>query len=94
MLSLERDHTGKELISYDNIELEQLTSTKFLGIIKDTLTWDEHIKLITRKLSKILGSLYKLRRCLPKGLIRSTQYASVNSSYHWYQSMGLSYVTI
>ena len=53
MLSLERDHTGKELISYDNIELEQLTSTKFLGIIKDTLTWDEHIFFIKTKLTRI-----------------------------------------
>ena len=65
---------------YDNIELEQVTSTKFLGIIiSDTLTWDERIKLITHKLSKISGSLYNLRRCLPKGLRRSVYYAFVNS---------------
>ena len=65
---------------YDNIELEQVTSTKFLGIvISDTLTWDERIKLITHKLSKISGSLYNLRRCLPKGLRRSVYYALVNS---------------
>ena len=56
-------------LHYDNIELEQVTSTKLLGIIiSDTLTWDEHIKLMTHKLSKISGSLYNLRRCLPKGV--------------------------
>ena len=71
---------GRLRLNYDNIELEQVTSTKFLGIIiSDTLTWDEHIKLITRKLSKISGSLYNLRRCLPKSSRRSVYYALVNS---------------
>ena len=65
---------------YDSFELEQVTSMKYLGIIiSDTLTWHEHIKLITRKLSKISGSLYKLRRCLPKGLRKPVYYALVNS---------------
>ena len=36
---------------YDNYQLERVTSIKFLGIvISDTLVWDEHIRLITRRL--------------------------------------------
>ena len=75
-----RGRIDRSRLYYDSFELEQVTSTKFLGIIiSDTLTWDEHIKLITRKLSKISGSLYKLRRCLPKGLRKPVYYALVNS---------------
>ena len=65
---------------YDNFQLERVTSTKFLGIvISDTLVWDEHIRLITRRLSKISGSLFKLARCLPKEMRRTIYFALVNS---------------
>ena len=65
---------------YDNFYLEQVQTIKFLGIfISDTLTWDEHIKYLTRKLSKISGSLYKLVRCIPKDMIRDIYFALVNS---------------
>ena len=75
-----RGGINRSRLFYDSFELEQVTSMKFLGIIiSDTLTWDEHIKLITRKLRKISGSLYKLRRCLPKGLRKPVYYALVNS---------------
>ena len=61
---------------YDNFQLEQVQTIKFLGIfISDTLTWDEHIKYLTRKLSKISGSLYKLVRCIPKDMIRDIYFA-------------------
>ena len=64
---------------YDNFQLERVTSTKFLGIvISDTLVWDEHIRLITRRLSKISGSLFKLARCLPKEMRRTVYFALVN----------------
>ena len=65
---------------YDNFELEQVQTIKFLGIfISNTLTWDEHIKYLTRKLSRISGSLYKLVRCIPKDMIRDIYFALVNS---------------
>ena len=44
---------------YVNYQLERVTSIKFLGIvISDTLVWDEHIRLINSRLSKISGSLF------------------------------------
>ena len=64
---------------YDNFQLERVTSTKFLGIlISDTLVWDERIQLITRRLIKISGSLFKLARCLPKDMRRTVYFALVN----------------
>ena len=65
---------------YNKFQLERVTSTKFLGIvISDTLVWDKHIRLITRRLSKISGSLFKLARCLPKEMRRTVYFALVNS---------------
>ena len=67
-------------LSYDNFQLEQVQTIKFLGIfISDTLTWDEHIKYLTRKLSRISGSFYKLVRCIPKDMRRDIYFALVNS---------------
>ena len=61
---------------YDNFQLEQVQTIKFLGVfISDTLTWDEHIKHLTRKLSRISGSLNKLVRCILKDIIRDIYFA-------------------
>ena len=47
-----------------------------------TLVWNEYIKSVKRKLSKITltGSLYnhKIRRCIPKAILRNLYYALVN----------------
>ena len=75
-----RQHTISNTVSYDNFRLEQVPTIKFLGIIiSETLVWNEHIKSVTRKLSKITGSLYKIRRCIPKAMLRNVYYALVNS---------------
>ena len=65
---------------YDNFILEQVKSIKFLGIIiSDTLVWNEHIKFIINKLSKISGSLYKLARCIPGNMRKMIYLALINS---------------
>ena len=75
-----RQNTRSNTLSYDNFKFEQVQSIKFLGItISETLVLNEHIKSITRKLSKITGSLYKIRRCIPKAMLLSVYYALVNS---------------
>ena len=75
-----RQNTRSNTVSYDNFKFEQVQSIKFLGItISETLVWNEHIKSMTRKLSKITGSLYKIRRCIPKAMLLSVYYALVNS---------------
>ena len=75
-----RQNTISNTVYYDNFRLEQVPTIKFLGIIiSETLVWNEHIKSVTRKLSKITGSLYKIRRCIPKAMLRNVYYALVNS---------------
>ena len=75
-----RQNIISNTVFYDNFRLEQVPTIKFLGIIiSETLVWNEHIKSVTRKLSKITGSLYKIRRCIPKAMLRKVYYALVNS---------------
>ena len=70
--------SNKDLF-YENSKMEKVTSIKFLGIIiSETLTWDDHIKSLNNKLSKISGSLFKLRKCLPKDLLRPVYFALIN----------------
>ena len=77
-----RQNTISNTVFYDNFRLEQVPTIKILGIIiSETLVWNEHIKsvTVTRTLSKITGSLYKIRRCIPKAILRNVYYALVNS---------------
>ena len=65
---------------YENFKLEKVTSIKFLGIIiSETLVWEDHIKSLNSKLSKISGSLFKLGKCLPRDLLRPVYFALINS---------------
>ena len=52
-------------IQINNQIIEQVNSTKFLGLIMDKeLTWKQHIKMVETKISKILGILVRVRRCI------------------------------
>lgn len=53
-------HPIHPLIKIEDYSVEQLTDTKFLGLIIDNnLSWDEHVKFVSKKLS---SGLYALRR--------------------------------
>ena len=48
-------------IFFNNKLVQQVSSQKHLGILLDTsLTFDEHMKAITSKVSKTIGLLWKL----------------------------------
>ena len=65
---------------YENFKLEKVTSIKFLRIIiSETLVWEDHIKSLNSKLSKVSGSLFKLGKCLPRDLLRPVYFALINS---------------
>ena len=50
-------------IYMNNIKIEYASSTRFLGvIIDDKLKFNLHINAITKKISKSIGVLYKLRQ--------------------------------
>ena len=54
-------------IFFNNKPVQQLLSKKPAGLILDTsLTFDEHIKAITSKVSKTVGLLRKLNNRLPR----------------------------
>ena len=49
-------------IYIDNILIEQVAETKFLGvIITENLTWDNHINTVCNKVSKSNGIIGKIR---------------------------------
>lgn len=59
------DFANTSKIKIDNTEIEQVTRTKFLGVIINShLTWDDHIKTLSNKISKSLGVIYKVRQNL------------------------------
>jgi hypothetical protein len=48
-------------------KIERVHATKFLGvIINSNLTWADHIKTISTKISKSLGIIYRVRNKLPR----------------------------
>ena len=53
----------------DDLEIEEVTETKFLGvIIDDQLSWEPHITALRRKLNHASATLYRIRDSLPKCL--------------------------
>ena len=53
-------------IKLDNIEIEQVSFTKFLGvIINENLTWENHTKVVKNKISKSMGILAKIKSNVP-----------------------------
>ena len=75
-----RTKVSTQDLFYENFKLEKVTSIKFLGIIiSETLVWEDHIKSLNSKLSKISGSLFKLGKCLPRDLLRPVYFALINS---------------
>ena len=72
-----------DLKIHDNI-LPKVTHNKFLGvIIDDRLTWDYHIKALTKKLSCCTGSLNQIIESIPENLHKDL-YHTLFGSYLTY----------
>ena len=67
------DPPGQKLeIKISNETITQVSETKFLGIIiDDKLTWDSHIKNLSRKLSSATGILNRIKDNIPSELHKS-----------------------
>ena len=53
-------------IIIDDINIEQVDSCKFLGvIINSKLTWQDHIKTVCSKISKSIGIILRIRKNVP-----------------------------
>ena len=57
-------------ISINNSDIERVSQFTFLGIVLDeTLSWKNHITMITNKLSRINGVLHRLKFIFPKNIL-------------------------
>jgi len=71
-------NSGNKL-SLEGIAIEQVSSTKFLGIyIDECLTWKEHVKVIASKIAINLGILRKISYLLPSKILINLYCTLVN----------------
>ena len=59
----------------DNVELSRVNKTKFLGVLIDeNLTWKDHIDAISKRMSRNIGMINKLKHFVQKGILLSLYY--------------------
>ena len=65
-------------IRINNIQIEKVNETKFLGIIIDNqLKWKPHLNYVCSKVSKSIGIIGRLRFVLPKYTLRTLYYSLI-----------------
>ena len=65
-------------LNLNNVEIERVYETKFLGvIIDDKVCWKPHIKYVKQKLSKSISILYKTRDLLNKNCLHLLYFSLV-----------------
>ena len=63
-------------LSINNNLIEETDNVKYLGVPLDNkLFWKIHIDMLTRKLSKVCGVIYKLRHYVPFSTLKLVYYA-------------------
>ena len=68
----------------DNIVIDQVHNTNFFGvIINSNLTWPDHIKAISSKVSKSIGLLLRIRKNVPNDVLL-TLYHTLTEPYFSY----------
>jgi hypothetical protein len=69
---------GEIKVCIDNKALPMVNSTKFLGVYIDQhLTWKEHISQVSKKISKSIGIISRVRYLLPKNILLNLYYSMV-----------------
>ena len=53
-------------IMIDGGEIRRIKSVKYLGMIDDKLTWEQHIELISEKMVHNIGILKRIRNFIPQ----------------------------
>ena len=57
-------------VLFNNVRIERVTSTKFLGLyIDEKLNWKIHVDNLCKLLSKNVGVIYKLRSVFPQEVL-------------------------
>jgi len=71
-------------ISIDNIDITQVSETKFLAIILDqSFTWKQHTTYVSNLVSKYTGILYRLKQILPGNTLFSLYNSLVLPHIHY-----------
>ena len=61
-------------------KIEVTDKIKYLGLhLQDSLEWDNHLKVIIKKLQRAIGLLSKIRHYVPKWLLRTIYFSLFNS---------------
>ena len=66
-------------LKMDNVFIERENVTKFLGVLIDeNLSWKQHINIVSTKLSKSIGILYKSRGIVKQPLLKQLYFSFVH----------------
>ena len=84
MLFSNKRNTTNLNIRLNNIPLDQVTETTFLGVvIDDKLTWKSHVKHISTKISKSIAILKFVKNIFPKSVLRMLYMALIFSHLNY-----------
>ena len=76
-----RKHIPELKVLIDGCNIECVNSFNFLGIMLDQgLSWNNHVDLVKKKVSKVIGILYRLKNIFPSEVLK-TLYSSLIASY-------------
>lgn len=65
-------------IKVGNSEVDQRASVKFLGVILDErLKYDMHVQMISQKIARNVGVLFKLCQVIPENILRNLYYTLI-----------------
>ena len=67
----------------DNIIIDQVYNTKFVGVvINSNLSWHDHIKAISSKVSKSIGILLRIGKNVPNDVLLMLYQITIRSLNH------------
>ena len=74
------DLEDRIVLELNNTKIFESTKIKYLGLILDSrLSWKFHISELTKKLSRSVGMLFKIREYTPKSVLVSLYHSLFNS---------------
>ena len=76
-----KKHIPELKVLIDGCNIECVNSFNFLGIMLDQgLSWNNHVDLVKKKVSKVIGILYRFKNIFPSEVLK-TLYSSLIASY-------------
>ena len=78
--TIQKNRTHNNVISIDGVQISEVNFVKFLGLYIDKyLKWDVHISNISKKVSPVVGILYKISTCIPQSVRRVIYFSLIHS---------------